>query len=142
MLLEVVETLSDMHFIVAGRNVATVSFPPNVEYLGRIPYDQMSKFYNSIEVLFMPSKTEGMSLVLLEVYAHQKPVALSKEAYPKELPLYDVLCEHTINEYTAALHKIRDIVPINIRSKILDYSWDSFGDKIVELLAHVLEGIK
>ena len=140
MLLEIAGTLSDMHFIVAGRNVTNISFPPNVEYLGRIPHDKMSKFYNSIDVLFMPSKTEGMSLALLEAYAHQKPVVLSKEAYPKELPLYGVLCEHTINEYTAALHKIRDIVPIDIRSKIFDYSWDSFGERIVGLLTHVLEG--
>ena len=73
------------------------------------------------------------------IHAHQKPVVVSKEAYPKELPLYGVLCEHTINEYIKALHQIRDIAPIDIRSKILDYSWDSFGDRIVGLIAHVLE---
>lgn len=132
-LLKIIEKTQNTNFLIAGRNIANISFPKNVKYLGRISHTKMPDFYNSIDALLMPSRTEGMSLSMLESYACQTPVITSKKTYPKELPIYGILCNPTIEEYVNAIEKIKDISPIDIRSQIKEYSWESFGNKVVTL---------
>lgn len=54
-----------------------------VRFIGKIPYDDLIKYYNSCDVFIMPSKTEipdveGFGLVFLEANACAKPVIGSK----------------------------------------------------------------
>lgn len=133
-LIEIAKKMHETTFLIVGRKEANIELPDNVRYLGRIPNSKMTSFYNTISVLLLPSRTEGIPLVVLEAYATQKPVICSKEVYPPELPLYGILCDSTIKGYIEAIKDIKEFEPLDIRSKIKEYSWDYFGQRVVEMM--------
>ena len=133
-LIEIAEKMHETTFLIVGRKEVNIELPGNVRYLGRIPHSGMPSFYNTISVLLLPSRTEGVPLVVLEAYATQKPVICSKEVYPPELPLYGILCDSTIKGYIEAIEDVKELEPLDIRSKIKEYSWDYFGQRVAETM--------
>lgn len=58
---------------------------PGVEFLGRVPYEDMPALYRSVDCLLMPTVREGMSLAVLEAMAAGLPVVASDCASLPEL---------------------------------------------------------
>jgi len=60
----------------------------DIELLGWI--DDKEKFYNSIDIFCMPSRYESFGIVILEAFAHSKPVIISDLLGPREIVEPDV----------------------------------------------------
>lgn len=87
-----------------------------VEFLGHVPYDEMSAVYRSGDVLLLPSRAKGFPRTVLEALASEAPVVSSK-------------LEHT----APVIQRAGEIVPIGyidgyIKSliRIMNYS-DELG---------------
>lgn len=62
--------------------------PKNVKFLGIVPRDEMNKFYNMADVLFMPSYNELFPMSILEAINSSKPLLL------RDLDLYEDILFH------------------------------------------------
>jgi glycosyltransferase involved in cell wall biosynthesis len=51
---------------------------PNVEYIGWLPHDELSRFYAEADVLVMPSRWESFGLVAVEAHSHGVPVVATR----------------------------------------------------------------
>ena len=137
-LCQVASLMPGTYFMVAGRKQLLVEFPDNVDYLGRLSYHAMPWFMNLSDVVFLPSKTEGMPLTVLEAYACGKPVVMAREVFPEELPAYGAFPSKPGHfEYAEVLDKVRDLPQVDIRSQIKEYTWENFGEKMVKLMEGV-----
>ena len=83
-----IREMPDVTFLLCGRLQEKLSFPGNAKFLGRIPHEKMPNFYSSVDLLALPSYTEGFPNVILEAYACETPVLVTPEASPEELRLY------------------------------------------------------
>lgn len=141
-LIETANLMPEARFKAVGRLDKKETFPSNVEYMGYWGYNDMPGFYNSIDVLLLPSYTEGFPLVILEAYACNIPVVCAKDVYPMELPIFGMLTEtHEPEEYARALNFVYDRLPFiqwNIRSEIKDYTWKNFAEKVVGVFDSVV----
>jgi len=132
-LLKIAEEMPNVNFIMAGGKSMDVTFPNNVQYLGKLPFREMPMFYNKADLLVLPSETEGFPSVILEAYACEKPVLVTPEAFPKELELFGTMAG--IEEFG---RKIRDLENSDLTDtgrKARNYvkthfSWERFGLEI------------
>lgn len=73
---------SNPHLIVAGdgpdRKRFERRFGSTATFLGAIPYKQIPAFYHEIDVLVLPSHTEGLPRVVLEAQATGTPVVATR----------------------------------------------------------------
>ena len=140
--LKIAEKLKDVEFIVAGPKAMEVSFPENVKYLGRLPFEQMPKFYNMADLLVLPSLTEGFPSVILEAYACEKPVLAAVEAFPKELKLFGMTA--TLNEFG---QKIRELQRADLKSIGREarayvkerFSWEKYGISVKKYIEEAVQ---
>ena len=51
---------------------------PEIEFVGRIPHEDMARFYDSIDALICPSLEESMSAVVIEAMAHGNPAIVTR----------------------------------------------------------------
>jgi len=120
-------------FVIVGKKEVEVTFPGNVRYLGRLSFFEMPKFYNSIDLLVLPSATEGFPSVILEAYACEKPVLACEEAFPKELKVFGVVSklEEFKNEILRLKHE--DLAGIGKEARkyvIENFGWKRFAQAI------------
>ncbi|MFQ5790959.1 MAG: glycosyltransferase family 4 protein [Acidobacteriota bacterium] len=76
--LEVARSRPDITFVVLGTGTATEQ---NVRMLGDVPHAEMPLFYSASDFLFLPSRYEGFSLIVLEAAACELPLVVSRAAY-------------------------------------------------------------
>ena len=55
----------------------TKHYDASVTFLGHVPHEELSYFYNMADVLVLPSDTEGVPMVILEALACGTPVVAS-----------------------------------------------------------------
>lgn len=140
-LLEMARKLTDVHFIVAGSKEVDVSFPSNVDYLGRLQFPEMPDFYNKADLVILPSFTEGFPYAILEAYACGKPVLATPEAFPEELKVFGSVVG--IEEFPLEINCLRTA---NLKAVVRDarqyvkehFIWDRFGELIVRLLENLV----
>lgn len=131
--LEITKNLRDIKFIMAGSKDMNIKIPENVEYLGKIPFEQMPRFYNMADILVLPSLTEGFPSVILEAYACEKPVLVAEEAFPKELRIFG--CIANLNDFGQKIRELQKADLKNIGMEARDYvkenfSWKRYGESI------------
>lgn len=59
------------------KSVKTKNYDTNVTFLGHLPHEKLTYFYNMADVLVLPSETEGVPMVILEALACGTPVVAS-----------------------------------------------------------------
>lgn len=153
-LLELMNKLKDVKFIVAGYNQVNVKFPDNCEYLGNIDYLEMpDKFYNRCSIIVLPSlkspknhATEGFPNVLLESYACEKTVICSPDAFPSELKLYGFIIPLDIYEWVYTIKRLKwfiyELLDLGIESRryvIDNCRWEDTGNNFYEAFKAVLK---
>ncbi|MBO3799765.1 MAG: glycosyltransferase family 4 protein [Candidatus Brockarchaeota archaeon] len=131
--LEMAKNLRDIKFIMAGSKDMEIAIPENVKYLGKIPFEQMPRFYNMADILALPSLTEGFPSVILEAYACEKPVLVTEEAFPKELKVFGSIIN--INDFEQEIRKLQkaDLKSIGVEARNYvkeNFSWKRFGESI------------
>jgi len=140
-LIRLAKTFPNIRFLVAGSKQTAISFSSNIRYLGYIPHSRMANFYNSCDLIILPSYTEGFPCVLLEAYACGKPVLATPESFPAELKVYG-----SVAHFSSWPQKIQELMKMdltNLGKEARDYvqkhfSWEHFGDRIVKKLETVL----
>ena len=129
-LLEIAKKLRDIRFIIAGPKTINVAFPDNVEYLGKLPFEEMPKFYNMADLIVLPSLTEGFPSVILEAYACGKPVLVAEEAFPKELRVFGIVAN--LNDFEQKIRELQKADLKNIGIEARNYVKENFGWKQYE----------
>lgn len=143
-LVKIADELSSVHFIVAGGKKMDVAFPSNVEYLGKLPFLEMPRFYNKADLIILPSITEGFPNVVLEAYACGKPVLVAKEAFPEELKVFGSVTD--IDDFKSEIEALEKAELKHIgrqaRSYVKKhYSWEKFSESVLKHLENVVSQV-
>lgn len=142
-LLEIAKELGDIRFIIAGPKAIDVTFPDNVEYLGKFPFGEMPRFYNMADLIVLPSLTEGFPSVILEAYACEKPVLITEEALPKELRVFGEVAN--LNDFKRKIMELQkaDLKGIGRAARVYvkeHFSWEQYGEQITTYLKKTVSG--
>ena len=117
-----------------------------VEFTGRVPYENLIKYYNACDVFVMPSKTEapdveGFGIVFLEANACKKPVVGSRSGGIPSAVLDEqtglLVEEQNPEELATAIKRLFDEPELasrlgeNGRDRILkEANWDAVSERI------------
>lgn len=104
-----------------------------VEFVPQVPFDSIPKYLGQIDVLVMPSRNEGLGMIILEAHAMGVPVVATKvggipEAIGNEADLVDMdqqLIENMANRVSQILtNKAIDVREYRDRIAT-DFSWET-----------------
>jgi len=145
-LVDIAKKLPEVRFLVAGKRQMNISFPKNVEYVGEIPFFEMATFYNRVDLIILPSFTEGFPCVILEAYACEKPVLVAKEVFPEELKVFGSVVD--VGNFETEIRRLQNSSKLkHLGRKAREYvrenfTWEKFGERMIGFLEEVLRGNK
>jgi len=139
--LKIAEKMKDIEFIIAGSKNMEVKFPENVRYLSKLPFEKMPEFYNMADLLVLPSITEGFPSVILEAYACEKPVLVTREAFPEELRLFGAIAD--LNDFEQKIKELQkaDLKTIGKEARAYvkeSFSWERYGESVKAFIEKAL----
>lgn len=134
----------DIDYILLGKRMDRLPpLPPNCTDLGYVQHHKMPEMYGKVDVVLLPSYMEGVSNIFPEAYACGKPVLCSPQARDSSLPLYGYEQQHDAQAWNSLLHFVSVDMLREMgraaREWSLGYTWDHFGERIVEEFKKVLE---
>jgi len=133
----------DINYVVVGKKMMNVTFPENVYYHRPVHHGNMPKYYDLVDVVILPSYTEGVSNIFPESYASGKPVVCSHAAHDSSIPVYGYKLPHNIDAWKKTLthldQETAKIIGLKAREWALGYSWERFGSKMIKQFKKVLE---
>ena len=110
----------------------------NVEFLGRVPEEDIVAYYNSMKALFFPTEYEGFGLPILEALACGTPVFVYEDA--EITPEVKELC-YKVESVEEAEEIIADINEEEMKKKSekikKKFSWDKTLEKTIEVYENV-----
>ena len=113
----------------------------NVEYLGVIPHEQISAYYEKYDVFILPSLAEGSSLSIYEALSSGMPCIVTKNAGSVVVNEIDgfIVDVKSTESIISAVNKMLDCpelvmnMSLNARETIKKYTWDEYEKKVALL---------
>lgn len=94
-------------FKIAGHlQMEDFRFPDNCHYMGELLQEEMTTFYPRVNIVVLPSYTEGCPNMLLEAYAAGRPVMVTPQAHPPELPVFGWELPHDVDQWRKVIENI------------------------------------
>jgi len=130
--------------------ITTSGVSNNIEFVGGVPHDNLSKWYNSSKVFVLTSKTEEQSIVTLEAMSCGLPVIVTPVGALADLVKYgengylidhknpEILAQHvmTLLENDELREKLGD----KARKTIVDnYRWDVYVEHMTKMFEKIIE---
>ena len=110
----------------------------DVEFLGRVPEEDIVEYYNSMKALFFPTEYEGFGLPILEAIACGAPVFVYEDA--EITPEVKELC-FEVNKVDEAEEKLQEITDEDMEEKSRkikkEFSWDKTLERTLEVYKNV-----
>ena len=135
---------SDVSFKSVGVYEAPFYPPKTWNYHGVLQHEEMSNFYNMISVGVLPSYTEVCPNFILECYMHGRPVVVSENALPPEIPLFGWKVDgYEVHDWVETFKQVEN--PYQLGLEAQQYmmenwdSWDNYSEKLVNIFNKVLE---
>jgi glycosyltransferase involved in cell wall biosynthesis len=125
----------------------------SVVFTGRIPFSEVNKYYNMIDVLVNISEYESFGVSVVEAMACGKPVVVTNVGGLKEIVKNDKLglkvesrnIEQTVSaiERLVTDEKLYDEISVNARKQAVEkYNWDNNLGDMINVYQEVLAGKK
>jgi len=144
-LVEVARKMPDIQFVLAGKwqLAGKLRFPENVLYLGEFSFENMPNFYSQIDLLVLPSLTEGFPSVILEAYACERPVIATKQAFPEELEKFGGVIR-SFSQLPVQIRQLQrsdlNFIGKQARAYVQNhYTWHRFGERIAKAFEHAVQ---
>mgnify|MGYP000424579481 CR=1 FL=1 len=143
---------ADVHLLVAGdgpeRERLAETLAEDVTFLGSVPYDSMPAVYDVIDVLVLPSYTEGLPRVVLEAQAMATPVVASRVGgVPEVVDDGETGFLYEAGDIGALGHLVDDIeADANLRQRVghaarsavvAQWSWEQLFDRYEQFLDEI-----
>lgn len=108
-----------------------------IKFLGFIPEEQMTDFYNSLDLFVSPTKIEGYGLPIVEAFACKKPVIVLRDAIlPNELKSRCTV----VDDLTGFLNEPKPVQDIEMNYNFAKmHNWDKCVEEHINLYKRVLE---
>jgi len=91
-------------------------FPKNCHYGGVVPYAEIPDFLEDISILALPSHSEGLPNSVLEAYSAGRPVIVTPQSVPPELPVFGWTLGHNVQNWADTLRKVASGYPGNCQN--------------------------
>lgn len=137
-------------FLIAGTvgisREAVASAPRNMQFLGRVPRDQVAELYASSDVYVLPTLSDGFALTQLEAMAHGMPVITTPNCGVVVtdgedgfiVPIRD---EIALADAIAQLDDDRELLRRMAKAaerKVQQFSMEGYGERIIAAVAENL----
>ncbi len=114
-----------------------------VEFLGRVPYNEMPATYRAADALLLPSRAEGLPRTVLEAFASGVPVVSSylEHTAPVVQRAGETVAIGNIEEYQAALERVLDEPGLGMTGRdiaVEDFRWDTTVERTTKELQGLL----
>ena len=137
-------------FLIAGTvgisREAVAGAPKNMQFLGRVPRDQVAELYESSDVYVLPTLSDGFALTQLEAMAHGMPVITTPNCgavvtngedgfvvpIRDEVALADAIAR--LDDDRELLRRMAD----SAERKVQQFSMEGYGNRIVAAVAENL----
>lgn len=146
-LVDVMKKTPNIQYIVAGMKMIDIDFPDNCQYLGVLKHSSMSGCYDLCHITAIPSDFEGLSNSLLETYAKGRPVIITPESHPENVPVFGWELKRDIDRWVYLINSINKEKEYTIewrglkaREWVTGYTWEKFGNRMLEQFKKVVVG--
>ncbi|MBI4329422.1 MAG: glycosyltransferase family 4 protein [Chloroflexi bacterium] len=150
LLLEVARRLPDLRFSLAGAWIDQTikrlrrEAPPNVEFLGYVPNEELPRLYSKAAVYFQPSSWESFGAALAEAMLCEcVPVVSRAGSLPEVVGECGIYAEQTADSLAAAIQEALRHPELGhaARRRILkEFPFEARRDRVLELVRKVSDG--
>jgi glycosyltransferase involved in cell wall biosynthesis len=101
-----------------------------IQFVGFVPQEKQTDFYNSLDLFVFPSKIEGYGLPIVEAMACKKPVIVLSDAIIPE----DVMSNCTVVENLTDLKTSGRLKMRNCLFFCQQHDWDKCAERLYRLI--------